>query len=394
MAVSLDETISPPTREEIQEIIYSVIGTVGVSTTNWKPGAVVRTIIAALAIVLYAAFQLQALIARSGFLDLATGVWLTLVARYVYGVERIEATFATGTVTLDNAGGGVYAFDPDDLIFSNPDTGKTYRNVEAVSIGALETGIEVLVRAVEAGSTSTSLAGTIVEMVTAVLGVSCTNETAVIGQDEELDPALRTRCRVKLGSLSPMGPPDAYEYAARNATLTDGTPAGVTRTKDNRDGFGNFYLYCATDSGELEGTIGDLTTPLGAVDDAVQRRAAPLAVTAHTLSSTPVEVNIVYEAWAYNTSGLTSAQFQAAIAAKLVTFVRTEPIGGHEISPDPGKLFVETIRDTIRTARAELFHVVVTSPAADVEFEIYEVPVLGTVTCTAIHLQRPPSGGV
>ena len=100
-----------------------MIAATGTKTTNWKPGAVVRTIVAVLAFVLAAFSVLTSLLAKSGFLELSSGAWLTLVARYVYGVERDTGSFATGFVTLDNAGGGVYSGDPDDLLFTNPTTG-------------------------------------------------------------------------------------------------------------------------------------------------------------------------------------------------------------------------------------------------------------------------------
>ena len=104
----------------------------------------------------------------------------------------------------------------------NPTTNKAYRNTGSVSLGAMAT-LTIPIRAVEAGSTSTSTAGTITAFETPVLGVTVSNAVEVVGRDEELDPALRARCSEKLGSLSPFGPWDAYTYAARNATRADGT---------------------------------------------------------------------------------------------------------------------------------------------------------------------------
>src|SRR5690606_22967724 len=134
---TLEELTTPLTREEIEEAIYSTLAAKGVRTTSWKSGGVARTIITGTSIVLSAFSRLQALIAKGGFLDIAEDEWLTLVARHVYGVERIEGTFASGEVTLTNTGGGVFAGDAGDLVFScssGPAEGKTYRNTAAYSL--------------------------------------------------------------------------------------------------------------------------------------------------------------------------------------------------------------------------------------------------------------------
>lgn len=387
---SLDDLTTPLTRQEVEASIYDVLGIVGVNTTTWKPGAVVRTMITGCSIVLSAFSSLTAIIARSGFLELSEGDWLTLVARHVYGVERLEATFAEGEITLVNAGGGIFSLDPDDLVVSNAE-GQTYRNTALISLGAGAT-VTAPIRATEAGSDSTTGAGTITEIVTpAMLNVTCSNALAVVGRDAEGDAALRTRCSEKLGSLSPFGPPDAYSFAARNATLDDGNSAGVTRVRLTKDGAGGVTVYVADASGELEGDIDDTSTALGAVDDAVQRLAAPLAVNAITASASPVEVPVTYAVRAYNTMGLTNAQLADAIEEKLAQFMQSQPIGGHVVELDPGKLFRSAIAAAIASVRSEILDVQITLPASDQVLDIDEVPVLGAVTATIT--QVPPGEG-
>jgi hypothetical protein len=90
----LDELTTPLTTDQVKARIYATLASVGVSTTSWKPGAVVRTMIAACAIVMAALSELTANIARSGFLELAEDKWLALVAHHVYGVDKVYATFA------------------------------------------------------------------------------------------------------------------------------------------------------------------------------------------------------------------------------------------------------------------------------------------------------------
>jgi phage-related baseplate assembly protein len=392
MIFALDDLTTPLTRQQVQQSIYGVLGTVGVNTTSWKPGAVVRTMIVAVSVVLSSLTQLTAKIARSGFLELAEGVWLTLVAHYVYNVDRFAATFAPGFITLTNAGGGVYSPNADDLVFSNPSTGKTYRNTTTFTLGAMAT-ITVPILAVEAGSSSTSAPGAISVLETTLLGVTCSNGLALVGRDEESDPALRTRCSEKLGALSPFGPWDAYANAVRNTTRADGSSTAVTRVRTVKNGYGDVTTYVATPSGAVAGTVGDLTTDLGLVDEQIQQFAAPLAVTADTQSATPLSISVAYEVWCYNTTGLTQAGLLAAIATRLATFMSTQPIGGNIAPPSvSGQVFVDAIRTVIGASLPQIFHVLVTTPSADVAIASSEVPVLGTVSCTAVHFQAPPEG--
>jgi hypothetical protein len=383
---TFDELTTPLSRQEVQQSIYNVLGTLGVDTTTWKPGAVVRSLIVGVSVVLSGLSQLTVQIARSGFLELSEGDWLTLVAHHVYGVERIQATFATGQITLVNAGGGIYSEAADDLIVSSPSTGKQFRNTAPFSLGAFAT-LTIPIRATEIGADSTALPATITNLVTSLLGVSCSNALSLVGLNAELDPSLRTRCSEKLGALSPNGPWDAYGFAVRNATRPDGSNVGVTRIRITKDGFGNVFVYCANATGAIT-DAGDLAI----LDTAIQTLAAPLAVTAHLLSATNVVVPITYELWMYNTSGRSVSQVTDAVAARLLAFFEAQPIGGNVVDPDPGKVFVDAVRAAIISTLPEIFHAVVTLPAADLSLAINEVPTLGAITVTAVH-QVPPSEG-
>jgi len=395
---SLADLTKPATRAEVQASIYRVYGVLGVNTTSWASGAVVRTMTVAVSAMLSAFSSLQAQIAQSGFLDLAVNDWLTLVAKYVYGVTRTDATFAAGFITLSNSGGGIYNIDPGDLIVatpvtSDPKSGKAYRNDTAFVLGASQT-ITVPITAVEAGSDSTTGAATITRLTTALLNVTCSNAASLVGLDAESDAALRLKCSEKLGALSPMGPWDAYAYAARNAHRSTGEPCGITRTRTLKDGFGNVTLVVASASGTVGGTIGNLATDLGAVDEAVQQLAAPLAVTAHTASATAVNQAVTYELWAYNTSGQSNAQIAASVAAALSEFTVRQPIGGNTLlsSDTTGYVWLDAIKAAISSVLPQIFHVVVTVPGGDVALTNTQVMTLGTVTGN-VHQVASPEGG-
>lgn len=388
--VSIADVMRPLSVDDIRQSIYNVLGVVGVNTTTWKPGAVVRTMITAVSIVLSYLSRTIALLARGGFLETAEGFWLTLCARYVFGVRRELATFASGEVTLVNGGGGVFSFDADEVIFSNPDTGKTYRNTSAFTLGALGT-VTIPVAAVESGAASTAVPGAITVLETTLIGVTVTNALALVGLDEEGDEQLKTRCLEKLGSLSPNGPWDAYSYTARNAKRADGTRIGITRVSTSRDGYGNLFVRVATASGAVTGDAADATTDLGAINDAIQRRATPLCVTSHVLSADNVAINVTYTAYLRSTSGRSEVEILAAITTKLASWMATLDIGGDVIA-FTGSVFTDAIAAVIRSALPEIFHVVVHSPAAHVALSSAQVPVLGTTSGTVV--QVAPNGGI
>jgi len=385
--IQLTDLLSPITSDDIKKSIYKVLAKVGVDTTVWKPGAVVRTIIAAVAIVLAALSSLIALIAASGFLSLAQGGWLTLVARYVYGVERQLATYASGLVTLTNTGGGLYTLDPGDLILKNLDTGKTYTNTQAITINPTSTLTNVAIVATEVGSASTSLAGTITGFGTPLSGVTCTNPAAVIGQDDESDPDLQTRCLDKLGSLSPNGPPDAYAFVTRSAVRADGTKIGVNRLNVSKDGYGNVFLIVASPSGVVPGTEDDDTSDLGIIYESLLSQAAPLCVTPNLQSAAGVTQAITATMYAYNTTGLNEAGAIAAASSALSKLFPTLPIGGHSITPGTNLIYRQELADAIAEAVPSTFLVKFT-PDADIALAANQVLQLGAVSLSVVFQSR------
>jgi hypothetical protein len=380
--LTLDDLTKPLTQAQVTESIYNVLAALGVDTTTWKPNAVVRVMIAGVAVVFAAYTDLMSSIARSGFLELSSGDWLTLVAQHVYGVSRLDATFASGDVTLTNAG-GLYELDPGDLTLRNSSTGRTYRNTAAILLKPNTTVTTGFV-AVEAGSASSANAHAIDEVVSTMLGIECDNATAIYGEDAEPDTTLRLRCSERLGSLSPFGCWDAYSYALRNATL-DGRNLGITRVSIVADGFGGVDLYCATASGIVS------DTDLVAAAAAVQQNAVPQAITARVQSAVGVSVFVVYQAWAYNTSGYTPAQITAMVDEALRVFFGKQPVGGNIVTTTPGSIYIDAIRTAIGITLPEIFHVELHTPSSDVTLQQNELAQYAGSPGSIVHLVPPPS---
>lgn len=388
MTTTLEELITPMTVDEAKTAIYDALAARGVTTTGWKPGAVARTIIGALAIILSAFSELQASLARSGFLDLAEGAWLTLLARYVYDVERDTGSFATGTVTLTNTTGSIYSGDPGDLVFLNSTTGKTYRNTKAYSLGSMGM-VTVDVEAIEIGTASYAAAGEIDALVTTLNGVEVENASALVGADEETDALLRLRCRESLGRLSPNGPKDAYAYFARSTTNSAGASIGVTRVREVPDGFGGVTVYVATASGGVTGDADDPDTDLGAIQEAFDENVEPIGITATATSATTLTVAVTYELWVRDTIGMSESEITTAVGASLTSAISDAPIGGERLDPEDsaGFVFVDTLEAAIDDAlpAGSIIKRTITLPAADVAVTAGQAPVVGTITPTSVH---------
>jgi phage-related baseplate assembly protein len=378
--LTLDELTQPLSREEVQASIYATLARLGVNTTSWKSGAVVRTIIVGASSVFAAYTDLMALIARSGFLALSSGDWLTLVAWYVYGIDRHTATFASGTLTLTNSGGGLYILEAGDLIARNGATGATYRNTGPVTINP-SSSATVGIAAIETGADGSAAAHAINALVTTLLGVSCDNAAALTGTDAEPDATLRQRCSEMLGALSPMGPWDAYSSALRNATDPTGRNLDITRVSLVPNGYGLIDVYCATSTGTLP------TTDVPYAQAAIELNAVPQAITAIVHPAAELIVAVSATVFAYNTSGMTTAQFIAAIQAAVTAFVIAQPVGGNVITPPTGYVYLDGIRSAIASVATEVFHVQLSG--SDYALNPTQVATPGAIT-VALTLVPPP----
>lgn len=379
--MTLDELTTPITADQWKASIYDVMYRVGLNTTTWKPGAVVRTIVTATAIMLASLSKLIALIAGSGFLDLSTGPWLTLLARYQYGVERQPATFATGQVTITNSGGGIYEYDPGDLVFINATTRKTYRNTGSVSIGSLAT-VTIGIQAIEAGTGSTAQPGAINLFETPELGLSVTNAYPVVGIDEETDAALRVRCVEKLYTLAVGGAREAYSYWAKTTTRIDGSRTGVSRTRIS-DGstVGHVTVTIATSTGAA--TAEDLAR----VDSELRRIVLPAGATLTTQNASALPIAVACEVWV-SAPTMTQAEVNAAITSSVVTFLYSVPIGGKPlVHGGQGYVFRDMLEAAIvNTPDINVVHVTIATPSDSVAVGDTQVPVLnGSVTLTGFH---------
>lgn len=390
---SLASQLLTETKAAIYARGLAVATSLGLVTTSWAAGDPTRSLYHFLSEILEALEVNVAGYVASGFLDYATGDWLTILAEQLYGVTRTAATYASTTVTLSNGGGGYYEIAAGDIRVQNSASGATYTNTSGGTLtAALTPGATLVIdiTADETGSGSNAGAGDIDTIVTSMLGVTCANATAAIGVDEEEDADLRERCRARLGMLSPNGPRDVYDYVVRSpelmAEFLGGAAMGITRSRTIADdSTGAVTVYVAGASGAVSG---DNVT---AAQAALEAYAAPLCITPTAVNCSAVPIAVTYSVWMYTSVGEDEAAIEATISDAIDAVLLSRPIGGDIVAPaTTGKLYQSILAAAIRAAYPDhIFRVSVATPSGDTALAINEVVTAGTHSGT-VHLETDP----
>ncbi len=361
---TIEELVIAPTAEECLEKLFDICETVQLPARSWRKGGVARTILTVVAVLMAQFMAVVAANVAAGFLAFATGKYLTAHARDVYGIDRIEATFATGEVTLTNSGGAIYNIGADELIVRSTITGARFRVTEAFVLGA-NSSVTVDVQALESGSASSVAPGEINALETTLARVTVLNSSSVIGFDAESDAELKARCEAQRGTWSVYGPRDAYLAAALGATLTDGSPTNIRRVKvSTGSSVGFVTVVCATASGAPTGD------ELDAVEENIEKLARPDTVNYEVLAATPLPVSQTLTLWA---RGGTADILTERAEAALDSLIETYPIGGiAKIVGGAGYLYADRVAAAVISSSPEFFDV---DGASDVALASTEVVV-------------------
>jgi phage-related baseplate assembly protein len=372
MALAIDELIAEETPDEVLSSMLSIAASLGFPVTSWKPTGVLRTIFVITATKLSGTTKLVALLARLGFLEYSEGAWLRMLAKAVYNVDYIPATYAATTVTLTNASGT--AFDAAALsMHITSALGKSFTNTGVVHVNAGGTA-SIPVRAEVIGSAGTVGAGELTHFATPTIGLTATNPAAAVGTDIERDDDLKQRCRDKLGSLSFAGPPGAYAYAVKSAaTSVPITRATVTAVATN----GHVRVVVATGGGAP--SSGDV-----AIAATAALAYAPQGVTVDVIAATNHPIAISGDVWIAGGS-LTDAQILAAAADALAAHLALRPIGGVIIPPAAsGIIDREALVGVLYTLPGAV-KATLAAPAADVALLDTEVATIAGAVSLVIH---------
>lgn len=359
----------------------SIARAIGLPVSSWQPGDPSRALFKLEAEKLGGPLEDTVIgFIKSGFLDYAEGVWLKVQAKQGFGVDVPDPTYASGSLVLTNSGGGVFEdLQPGDITFRNVVTGKTYRNTTGGDLLAGPgTTLMVSFEADEPGSASSAAAGEVAEIVTTMIGVTCTNPIAAIGTDEQPREETIRQCRAKQDARSPMGPKGAYTSVAVDSKRTG--RSDVTRARSfGRSDIGETTLYLAGPSGAVSEPARQ------AVEDAILRWSTPLTITPIVLSAESVVIPVSYELWVYADSNKSADELEDDVESALEQMMAARDIGGDIIPPASGAIYKTLIESTIRGVNPAAFRVAVSVPASDTPIAQHQVPALGAVTAM-IHL--------
>jgi hypothetical protein len=371
--IAVSDLIVSATADEIFEQFLSNLETLKIPARTWREGGVARSILRVVAIA-YAGFSaFIAAFIRSGFLETSDESWLTLLARYVYGVERIAATFATGEATFTNSGGAIYNFAAREVSIIRTVSGVTYAytNVDAFTLNPGDV-LTIDVIAIVSGASSSAPSNTLTTLETVLPGVTVNNAAAVVGTDEQADADLRQLCLDRLASLSPAGARGAYSYAVRSAKRLDGSPVNLNRVAISASSStGIVSIYVAAPSGAPDPA--DITAARENCET-----VRPDSVTVNLAAATSVAFTRTIIVWAKRTPGLDAAGLSDLVGAKLVELQRTYPIGGLKKPPSTqGYLYADGVAGAVQAAHPAIFDVDLNN-TADMALAAGEIATLTT----------------
>jgi hypothetical protein len=377
---SLDEILTPAQRDDVLATLLALASSFGAPTTAWQEGDPILTTLTADAQKSADLTLVAVEIAKGGFGELLpSDAWADLWAQSRFNETRVPATEAGGLVNATNTSASNYVLAIGEFIVAHTTTGKTYRNQAPITILAGVGLDDILVAADEAGIASNAAPATITTVVSSLVGVGVTNPLAFIGTDKETTPAFVNRSRAKLGSFSPNGPKDAYDYAAKTPRYSP-TSTPITRTKTVLTiATGTLTTYLATAAGAPTG--GDVAIVQAAFDQYVE----PWGAQSIAAAASAVSQGVTYQAWVSG-SQLTSAQIEVLIEAALTAWFASLDIGGYVIPPDTGAIYPDVLEQVIGQATPGILRVSVSIPATTVAMTSNQVAQLGAVTGTITRL--------
>ena len=368
---TLSQVLDTQTTDEKLAELLATLTSEGFSATSWQDGSVQRTLIELYAKALSEQTTLNAAVANGGFLDSATGLWLSLLAEGFYGIVRTPAQSAVYVVTLTNSTAAPVTIN-EGALWVGTTSGLRYQNTASVTIAAGGQG-SVSVRAESPGAQYNVGANKIIIMNTAVPGVTCTNASATpttVGLDEQTDAALRQLCRDKWQSLGAGGTAGAYRYWAMTAN------ANVAKVLAKRSvmALGTVAIYLAGQtSGVDAATVSDVSEYI------VDR--CPLCVTPAVGSATTQTVNV--SATAYVQAAYAGAYSALAIAAVNNVFVGLD-IGDDDDTTTTDILQLSDINLALRTCSDGVDNVIISTPTADVEPATEGVLLVPNISITVV----------
>lgn len=361
--VTLSELLAPPTVAQIDNALLDVLEALGMPTTSWRAGGVTLSLIEGQAETTVNLWALVAAVTAGGYLRLAKGAWLTLLAKQLYKEDRQPATFARHSVILQTAvGSGPHAVTARSLWIRDP---ITRRRFVGPSIDTtLSEGTQTLVFEAEVVGLNHNLgANALSEILTPLPGVSIVSSSLTTqGHDEEPDYSLQQRCEDKWGTLGIAANEAGYRYWARLASTE------VTRIACSVTNLGDIVL-------SLAGTSGGVTSDVAQdVEDWIEDNGKrPLGILVSCEPSTNVAT-----VWTLTVQVLPG--YEAAVAIAVTDLIRSylaELTGPGVVQRDEVLGRINVLPGVVAIPLGSFI-----SPSSDVAFSATQVPTLGAVNIT------------
>ena len=329
MTATVASLIAPKTAAAYFDELAVRLTALGFPVTAWQVGNAGRTLARVDAAALADLRAVVTAIAQGGFLDEASGDWLTLLAKGVFDLDRAAAIYHQGDVSIACASGtGPQTLAVGAVVVTDGTRRWRSVNTSAIVVPSGESRT-VRVRAEEAGDAYNVAGANISSIVTpaaAGLTVSAASGSAwwvVAGSAEESNASLRARCRARWSTLGRGANTDAYVYLA--TTCPEAT--SVTRARVvSGGGDGTLSVYVAQTTGAADSSL------VAAVQSYINLRC-PVTDTVTVIAATPVSVQVtgtvVFSSATYNTATARDA-IQAAVTAYIVGkgFGDTVDLGG------------------------------------------------------------------
>jgi phage-related baseplate assembly protein len=340
--VLLKDLVTRITFEQNLTTVLETFRTAEFAVDSWRPGGGYHTLASFLAKGLTAGTDVVQAIAKGGHLDLATGNWLTLLARSWFRLTRRPASYAYFTVRLSLAAGAAPYPAVAGAVWVETAAHKRF-NCTTGGIVPSGSSLDLTFKAESPGSSYNVTPADINLMITAVPGMTCLGITLTIpGLNAESDTELRTRCRLRWATLAAQAVGGTYQFWA--LTEDDGTTARAQVTRayvdiDNPEGPGTVHVYLAGPAGAVDPAV------VTEVDDDLQERKGP-STDLLTSSASALTIAPTGTAWV---SGTTTTAAIAEAEALFAEMLLAIPIGGHNIGGSRG-VFRDEIEATIRQA--------------------------------------------
>lgn len=308
-APTLEQLLAPPTSDDALATLLQRLAGQGFPVTTWQSGDPARTLLQLFADGFADFGTLMVAIASGGFAALATGDWLTLVAKQVYGLDREDATFTQGTCVLTcTATAPGYTIQAGQLVGISAG-GLRFANTTGGNLAAGGT-LNVTFQGESPGSDYNVSINSITVLGTPLPGVTINNPDAgsgtwitQVGTDEESDASLQGRCAARWPSLATVSTIDVFDLWAKAASNQ------VTRTLAQTDATvpGQVDLFLAGASG---GVAADVVTAVQSYVDA--RMLLTSACVVASATNEPIELTAtLYVKAGFEASALAAAQAAA-----------------------------------------------------------------------------------